>query len=255
REEDGAGKDGRSVQGWNRAWWWTGAKVFSDEIEDDEQLEGLQGEAEDEKCDKDLDDTKEDKAFETQQDFNGELEDVKDADKSDSNADEDGDGKEGADDEIDDGVGEPLDSGAVDEKFWEGGDDDGDKPEANEAELSAQENQPMPKDSDLTAKQSTAGGEQNKAQKTEDQEMNSAEENQGSEADDNMSDGEVEEDDTDQQDEGPNAEEDENDHEPPVHDNAVPMMEHVDNSEALDLPEDLELEDHHSEAGENSVQD
>ncbi|POW15504.1 hypothetical protein PSTT_02140 [Puccinia striiformis] len=231
-----------------------GAKVFSDEIEDDEQLEGLQGEAEDEKCDKDLDDTKEDKAFETQQDFNGELEDVKDADKSDSNADEDGDGKEGAD-EIDDGVGEPLDSGAVDEKFWEGGDDDGDKPEANEAELSAQENQPMPKDSDLTAKQSTAGGEQNKAQKTEDQEMNSAEENQGSEADDNMSDGEVEEDDTDQQDEGPNAEEDENDHEPPVHDNAVPMMEHVDNSEALDLPEDLELEDHHSEAGENSVQD
>ncbi|KNE97290.1 hypothetical protein PSTG_09401 [Puccinia striiformis f. sp. tritici PST-78] len=231
-----------------------GAKVFSDEIEDDEQLEGLQGEAEDEKCDKDLDDTKEDKAFETQQDFNGELEDVKDADKSDSNADEDGDGKEGAD-EIDDGVGEPLDSGAVDEKFWEGGDDDRDKPEANEAELSAQENQPMPKDSDLTAKQSTAGGEQNKAQKTEDQEMNSAEENQGSEADDNMSDGEVEEDDTDQQDEGPNAEEDENDHEPPVHDNAVPMMEHVDNSEALDLPEDLELEDHHSEAGENSVQD
>ncbi|KAI9615703.1 hypothetical protein H4Q26_011340 [Puccinia striiformis f. sp. tritici PST-130] len=233
QEEDGAGKDGPSRDGTGLGGG-QGAKDVSDEIEDDEQLE-------------------EDKAVETQQDFDGELEDVKDADESDSNADEDGDDEEG-DDEIEDGVGkvDPLDSGAVDEKFWEGGDDDGDEPETNEAELSAKENQTMPKDSDLTAKENTAGGEQNKAKKAEDQEMNSPEENEGADADDNLSGGEVEENDTDLQDEDPNAEEDENenDHQPPVHDSAVPMMEHVDNSEALDLPEDLELEDHGSEAGE-----
>ncbi|KAI7944893.1 hypothetical protein MJO28_010588 [Puccinia striiformis f. sp. tritici] len=257
QEEDGAGKDGPSRDGTGLGGG-QGAKDVSDEIEDDEQLEGLQGEPEDDKREQDQDDTKEDKAVETQQDFDGELEDVKDADESDSNADEDGDDEEG-DDEIEDGVGkvDPLDSGAVDEKFWEGGDDDGDEPETNEAELSAKENQTMPKDSDLTAKENTAGGEQNKAKKAEDQEMNSPEENEGADADDNLSGGEVEENDTDLQDEDPNAEEDENenDHQPPVHDSAVPMMEHVDNSEALDLPEDLELEDHGSEAGENSVQD
>ncbi|POW04494.1 hypothetical protein PSHT_11200 [Puccinia striiformis] len=121
---------------------------------------------EDKKRDQDQDDTKEDKAVETQQDFDGELEDVKDAEESDSNAGEDGDDEEG-DDEIKDGIGmvDPLESGAVDGKFWEGGHDDGEEPESNEAELSATENQTMPKDFDLsTAKENTAGGEQSKAE-------------------------------------------------------------------------------------------
>ncbi|KAH9455101.1 hypothetical protein Pst134EA_022577 [Puccinia striiformis f. sp. tritici] len=121
---------------------------------------------EDKKRDQDQDDTKEDKAVETQQDFDGELEDVKDAEESDSNAGEDGDDEEG-DDEIEDGIGmvDPLESGAVDGKFWEGGHDDGEEPESNEAELSATENQTMPKDFDLsTAKENTAGGEQSKAE-------------------------------------------------------------------------------------------
>ena len=43
---------------------------------------------------------------------------------------------------------DPLDSGAVDEKLWEGEDEAGNAPETNEAELNAKENQPMPQDSD-----------------------------------------------------------------------------------------------------------
>jgi midasin len=158
---------------------------------------------------------------------------------------------------VEDGVGkvDPLDSGAVDEKFWEGGDKAGDEPETNEAELSAKENQPMPQDSDLTAQENTAGGEQNKAKKADDQDVASPQENDGSDVDDQLSNGGSEQDELDQPDDAPDAEENQNDNEVPLQDNTVPMMSNVDNAEVLDLPEDLELEDRGSEAGENSVQD
>ncbi|WAQ89034.1 hypothetical protein PtA15_10A457 [Puccinia triticina] len=248
-EDDSAGKDGPSKDGTGLGGG-QGAKDVSDEIEDEEQLEGLQGEAEEEKREADQDATKEDKAVETQQDFDASLEDVENADEGDSNTDD----EDEADDEIEDGVGkvDPLDSGAVDEKFWEGGDEAGDEPESNDAELSAKENQPMPQDSDLTAQENTVGGEQNKAKNNDDPETTSPKENEASELDDN---GEGGEDNPDQQNESPDAEEDNKD-EVPGQDNAVPMMDHVDNSEVLDLPENLELEDNGSEASsQDSIMD
>ncbi|KAA1117838.1 hypothetical protein PGT21_025055 [Puccinia graminis f. sp. tritici] len=113
-EEDSAGKDGPSRDGTGLGGG-QGAKDVSDEIEDDEQLEGLQGEVDEEKPEADQDASKEDKAVETQQDFDASLEDVEDADDSESNANEDDE----ADDEVEDGLGkvDPLDSGAVDENF------------------------------------------------------------------------------------------------------------------------------------------
>ncbi|CAH7673990.1 hypothetical protein PPACK8108_LOCUS8887 [Phakopsora pachyrhizi] len=73
------------------------------------------------------------------------------------------------DNNVEDGVGKvnPIDSGAVDEKFWdEQGSEDGGE-EENEAGLSAKQEKEMSKDSELVAKSSSTGGEQNRPQDTQ----------------------------------------------------------------------------------------
>ncbi|OAV86599.1 hypothetical protein PTTG_29814 [Puccinia triticina 1-1 BBBD Race 1] len=82
-EDDSAGKDGPSTDGTGLGGG-QGAKDVSEEIEDEEQLEVLQGEAEEETREADQDATNKDKAVETQQDFDASLEDVENADEGNS---------------------------------------------------------------------------------------------------------------------------------------------------------------------------
>jgi len=99
------------------------------------------------------------------------------------------------------------------------------------------------------------GGEQNKAKKADDQDEATPDEKEGSDVDDEQPDEEGRKDNPDQQDDAVDAEEDGNESEAPLQDNTVPMMDHFDNSQVLDLPEDLELDDHGSDGGDNSAQD
>ncbi|KAI8447911.1 hypothetical protein BY996DRAFT_8428485 [Phakopsora pachyrhizi] len=138
----------------------TGAKDVSKEIQSEEQLQGFQDDVdqENDNGDKDLSE-KEDRAIETQDDLEGaELEDIQERDGKDDGGDGDND-EEDCDDNVEDGVGKvnPLDSGAVDEKFWdEQGSEDGGE-EENEARLSAKQEKEMSKDSELVAKKQTSG--------------------------------------------------------------------------------------------------
>ncbi|KAI8452180.1 hypothetical protein BY996DRAFT_8519853 [Phakopsora pachyrhizi] len=98
-------------------------------------------------------------AKDTQDDLEGaELEDIQERDGKDDGGDGDND-EEDCDNNVEDGVGKvnPLDSGAVDEKFWdEQGSEDGGE-EENEAGLSAKQEKEMSKDSELVAKKQTSG--------------------------------------------------------------------------------------------------
>ncbi|EGG02722.1 uncharacterized protein MELLADRAFT_66139 [Melampsora larici-populina 98AG31] len=228
-----------------------GGKDVSDEIESDEQMEGLQNDTDEQDPNKEEGKDKEDRGVETQLEFDAPLEDVEEGDEEDGSDDETDEKDEEEGDEIEDGVGEvdPLDSGAVDEKFWEGEDDDEkESKEEKEAEMNAKQNQTAPEDSTLAAKDNQKAGEQNTEEKKEENEHDK--------------DGEEGEPNTDEVDENLEKEDDENadqsqsedemdqGEEDPSKTNPVPMMDHVDNSETLELPDDLNLDDTKSENDE-----
>ncbi|KAI8453986.1 hypothetical protein BY996DRAFT_4638411 [Phakopsora pachyrhizi] len=222
-----------------------GAKDVSEEIQSEEQLQGLQDDVdqENDNGDKDLSE-KEDRAIETQDDLEGaELEDVQERDGKDDGGDGDND-EEDCDDNVEDGVGkvDPLDSGAVDEKFWdEQGSEDGGE-EENEAGLSAKQEKEMSKDSELVAKSSSTGGEQNRPQDTQQDQEDQAPNEESPEAKDS----EIKPDDdegTETLDKGSNGEDEEEIDGTKNQQDVVPMMDHVDNIAPLDLPDELNLED------------
>ncbi|MBW0467712.1 hypothetical protein O181_007427 [Austropuccinia psidii MF-1] len=221
-----------------------GGKDVGEEIESEDQLEGLQGDVdEQEKMEKDL--TDEDKAVETQNDFDAQLENLPETEEDASSSQSD------VEEDIDDGIGkvDPLDSKAVDEKFWEG-ENETDQTEAPQPDMCAKEEKAMPKDSDLAAKENQTSGEQNKPEQAED------EVNEKSELDENTSekDFDLEKSKEDEElEKGGTEENEENEEAQPQHD-AVPMMDHVDNTEALDLPEDLDM-DSKSDKAEFSEED
>lgn len=246
-KEDGKGMDGPSQDGTGLGCG-QGGKDVSDEIEDDMQLEGLRGEVEGDEQAPEKEANKEDKAFETKDDFDASLEDVEDVEEDEAlQSDKDND-----EDSIEDGVGktDPLDSGAVDEKFWEGQEEGEDDSDNNPADMGAKANKPMPEDSELKAQEHDLGNEQSKGPDDE-ADVSSLQEN-GNPDDNHSSDCEPDEKTNNKQNDL-SDEEDQNDAEIPPEDNIVPMMDHVDNSEILDLPGDLELEDHESEAEKDSV--
>lgn len=100
-----------------------GKKDVSDQIEDEEQLLGLQGDQQDEKP-QDPPDQPEDTGLEMQNDFDGTMQDVPDDEKNDD--DDDKDDEEELDREM--GDFDQDDENVVDEKMWgEDSDDDEDK--------------------------------------------------------------------------------------------------------------------------------
>lgn len=120
--DDGDGEDGGEIEGTGMGTG-TGSKNVSSEIQEESQVEGLRGEEEEGgQEEKDQDDASDD-AVSMDEDFDGQMKDGKEPDEG----EEDGDQEEEDHDEHRGDV-DPLDPGAVDEKFWgqEGGDDDKD---------------------------------------------------------------------------------------------------------------------------------
>lgn len=125
-QEGGEGDEGQTSDGTGMGAG-TGEGNVSEQIEDESQVEGLQGE---EPEPKDKDQKKEDGgAIEMSEDFGGDLEDVS-ADGSDAESDDD-DKDDEDESPPDEQIGDvdPLDENAVDEKFWgdEKGEDDDNK--------------------------------------------------------------------------------------------------------------------------------
>lgn len=222
----------------------TGDKNVSNEIKDESQVEGLQGEEEEEQDKEEGGDDNEDDddAFSMENDFDGALEDGKEKDEEDKDGDDDDENK---DDELDDHVGDvdPLDPGAVDEKFW--GDEEKEEEEQKEdrEDLMNEKTQDNG-ESELAAKD---GAKEDKKKQKEDGD-DAQEQEQEQEAQDNQDDGKKpedtqhddnQEDGDDEMDEFEEQGEDDGENEGPD----MPQQDNVAAPEGdkLDLPEDLDL--------------
>lgn len=192
----------------------SGTENISKEIEDESQIEGLKGE-DGENKDNEADHEGGD-AIEMDDDFGGKLEDVPD-----KGSDDEAESDDGSEPEFDETLGEldDLDPAAVDEKMWgdEKGPEDSDNTEEKaEKDLSKEQGGP----SELTAKESSEG--KKPQEKSEDMQ-------QGADKDD------AEDVEAEVKSEG--GDDDLND--PNV--SGMPMDEHVQEANTLDLPDEMDL--------------
>lgn len=194
----------------------SGAENVSKEIEDESQVEGLQGENEAEDAEREEKDG-EDDAIEMSEDVGGKMQDVEkegeDAEEDDAEEDE----EEGPDEQVE--KLDPSDPNAVDEKLWgdEKGPEGGDDQTTEEQQGGSNE-----ENSDVVAK------EENKKQAKEKpkDEDNAEESKEGDEQEDTKQ-GEGEEEDLPDTEEPSGA--------------GAPIDEHVQEADTLDLPEDMDL--------------
>ncbi|GAC77348.1 translation initiation factor 2C [Moesziomyces antarcticus T-34] len=122
--DDGEGDDGEQLEGGTGLGDGSGAKDITDQMEDDEEIEELQKDDPADEGDEGEKTEREKNAKEADQDFGGDLEDISGDEEDDAASNQDGDDAD--EQEPEDAVGDvdPLDPNAVDEKVWEGGDDE-----------------------------------------------------------------------------------------------------------------------------------
>ena len=191
----------------------SGTENISKEIEDESQIEGLKGEDGENKDDETNHEGGD--AIEMDHDFGGKLEDMPD-----KGSDDEAESDDGNDPEFDETLGEldDLDPAAVDEKMWgdeKGPEDSGDAEEKAEKDFSKEQSGP----SELTAKESNEG--KKPKDKSEDKQQADKSDAEDVEAETRS--------------EGGN--DDMND--PNV--SGVPMDEHVEEANTLDLPDEMDL--------------
>ena len=208
----------------------TGDKNVSSEIEEESQVEGLQGEKEEEGQEKD--EENEDDAVSMDNDFEGELGDAKQDEK-------DEEGSEGEDEEErDDHVGDvdPLDPGAVDEKFW--GDEEEKEEQKNDGKEDLMNQKDEGGDSEMAAKESEGEKKDDKDKKKEDQkegEQQDAPQDNGEDGQD-LDDFDQDQDETNSDDEGDAQGEEQAEGGIQDQDDVV-----APEGDRLDLPDDMDL--------------
>ena len=234
-EEAGDAKDGGEAMEGTGLGEGTGMENVSKEIQDESQVEGLQGESGD--GDDDVERAEEDNAIEMADDFGGKMQDV--PEKEDMEGEED----EGEDEEEpDDQLGE-LDAGdetAVDEKLW--GDEQGPDTRDDKSKRSDQDNSTKTDGQrDLTAKEDEqtrdhGGKEQPEDRKQEAKaEQDLAEKNKTDEGLEEMDEDQQEQDDTS----GAGA----------------PVDDYLQTAETLDLPDDIDMEEGKAPQEEDKAED
>jgi midasin len=126
---EGEGEGGKQMDGTGMGEG-TGAEDVSEQIEDESQVEGLQGEDSEPQSKEEK--KKESGGIEMSEDFGGELEDISQDGSDDEQDDDDKDEEDGDDAPPDEQIGDvdPLDEGAVDEKLW--GDESGEQDDKDE---------------------------------------------------------------------------------------------------------------------------
>lgn len=127
QNDDGEGDEGEQLEGGTGLGDGTGAKDITDQMEDDDEIEELQKDDPADEGDDGEKTEREKNAKEADQDFGGDLEDISVDGDEDAGSDQEGEDDE--EQEAEDAVGDvdPLDPNAVDEKVWDGGDDDQDE--------------------------------------------------------------------------------------------------------------------------------
>ncbi len=125
----------------------TGQEDVSKEIEDESQVEGLQGEKDEESGGQEQ---AEDDAIEMDQDVGGDLEDAKSNEGSEAGSGDEEDGDNELDDELND-----LEGEGVNEKFWDG-DQEGQEEKADDDQVQKQAG--PSEDSEMAAKENKANG-------------------------------------------------------------------------------------------------
>jgi midasin len=206
----------------------SGTDDISKEIEDESQIEGLQG---DDTENKEREGKQEDEdAIEMNDDFGGALEDVPDADSGDdagSDVDNDNDKPE-----LDETLGDldDLDTSAVDEKMW--GDEKGPEDSKNSEDQTNQDHSKKQNDSsEVVGKE---GKQQTQAEKKQPEESGN--------------------DDLEGKDEsGAEENEDEGSNDPNV--SGAPMNDQVPDANTLDLPEDIDVSGDDVDMSDESVAD
>jgi midasin len=238
-DESKGGQDGEMVDGTGLGSG-TGDKNVSNEIEEEGQVEGLRGEKEEEK-DGEEENEEENDAVSMDDDFEGDLGEGKEKEN------EGDDGDESEEEDHDEHVGDvdPLDPGAVDEKFW--GDEEKEKDEKEKKDGGDEvmdQQQEEGGEAEMTAKEDEKKGKDDKKEEKKGEEPESAADDQGKEGekgeDEGEGDEEIEEDGDEDGKEG---------QQPAGQDQTeVPVPE----GDKLDLPEDINLDD---EAGDDEGPD
>lgn len=193
-----------------------GANNNSNDVEDDEDLtENAQEPNKDDKDEKDEDDENQD-AVDIEGDMAGDLENASDQDQDDDEDDNDED-KEDLDEEVDDL--DDLDPNAVDEKMWD---------EEAQEDKKEKESEKMPENS--TADDMKANEDEDQAESKDNNDKPSEEQNDSNDDEnDNQAEEEEEENVGEQEDEVRNEEKEE-------------LEQNVPETEALDLPDDINLD-------------
>ncbi|OCF32527.1 midasin [Kwoniella heveanensis BCC8398] len=212
----------------------TGDKNVSSEIKEESQVEGLQGEEEEEEQEKQGGEDDDDDAFSMDEDFEGKMDEGKE--KADGES-----GDESEEEDHDEHVGDvdPLDPGAVDEKFW--GDEKEEEQEGGGEELMDQKTQEEQGESEMTAKEKeNKDTKDKKDEKEQTQEEGREGEEQSPEGRQEDETGGQEGEEIEEEPAGEEGEQEEDEDAPGVQDQqevAVPE------GDKLDLPEDLNFDD------------
>ncbi|EAL18568.1 hypothetical protein CNBJ2090 [Cryptococcus deneoformans B-3501A] len=233
--DSGEGEDGDMVEGTGMGAG-TGEKNVSQEIKEESQVEGLQGEEEEEQEEQG---GEEDDAFSMDEDFKGEMGEGKE--KEEGSGDE-----EEEEEDHDEHVGDvdPLDPGAVDEKFW--GEEQKEEEKKESDELMDQQTQDREGESEMTGK------EDEKKEKKDNEKQKQGEEAQeedqsGQKQDEGGEEGKEGEELEDEEVMG--EERNEEGEEQPVGQDQQEAS--VPEGDTLDLPEDLNLDDDGLEDGQD----
>ncbi|WVQ75947.1 hypothetical protein IAR50_005582 [Cryptococcus sp. DSM 104548] len=236
QNHDGEGEDGDAIEGTGMGAG-TGENNVSNEITEESQVEGLQGEDEEEKEENGGED---DDAFSMDEDFEGEMGEGKEKDEGSGDEEEE---EEDHDEHV--GDVDPLDPGAVDEKFW--GDEKKEEDKKDSDELMDQQGQEEEGETEMTAKEDEKKEKQDKKEKKEEAGEQAEESEQTEQKNDGDEGGDEEGEEMDDE-EVPGEEHDEDGEDQPAGQDQqeVSMPE----GETLDLPEDLNLDDEGMEEGQ-----
>lgn len=222
-----------------------GAKNVSKEIEDESQLEGLQGDVEQEQEKKDEpEEGEDDDAVEMSGDFEGQMEDRGDGDKE---QDEDGDDDDDDQPEPEEQVADvdPLDPSTVDEKFWGDEEDAQDESKKGANEEINQETTKSAGESEMAAKEEDQAKPQPKGDTTEEQSAEKETEEGKDDAgkkDELERDAEMEGEDENADDQQDEEGEGEQDGEAAHQDDVEQLDTRMPEADNLDLPDDMKLD-------------
>ncbi|KAI0328990.1 midasin [Cubamyces sp. BRFM 1775] len=204
----------------------TGKENVSKEIEDESQVEGLQGETGE---DEDIERAEEGNALEMSEDIGGKMQDVEDAEGEDDEEEDDGESEEEPEEQL--GDLDAADPSAVDEKLW--GDENGPDDSKQDGGQSSDDHSTQQKESETVAKEDEGRKESKEKQK----EQAPEEGREGQEGEEQAPE------------EGPQEEEEgaEGEHD---QQGGAPLDDFVPEADTLDLPDDLDFgKDENKEAG------